>query len=98
MEMTDPNEITRCVVHIEGEHETPNGWLYTFQIEWADASTTDHELTLAWVDHEHLVGGGVSPSVIAKSAAKIAAAYFGSDRMPARCDVSTLAPSDPAIR
>jgi len=77
-------------ITIDGEHETPNGWLYTFTVGWGDGSSSDHELTLAWVDHEHLVGGAVSPSVIGERAAQLASAHFGRDEMPARCDVSSL--------
>lgn len=57
---------------------------------WEDGSSSDHELTMAWVDHEHLVNGAISPSVIAKAAAKLAADHFGREEMPARCDVSNL--------
>lgn len=77
-------------VQIDGEHETATGWLYTLTIQWDDTSSTDHELTFAWVDHEHLVGGAISPSLIAKSAAELAARHFGKDQMPARCDLSIL--------
>jgi hypothetical protein len=75
---------------IEGEHEMPNGWLYTLSVAWPDGSTSEHELTLAWVDHEHLVGGAISPSIIGERAARLAAVHFGAGAMPARCDVSSL--------
>lgn len=80
------------LVEVEGEHETPQGWLYTFRVRWEgdEASATDHELTLSWVDHEHLTGGSVSPSVIGGCAARVAAGHFGPALMPARCDVSIL--------
>ncbi len=77
-------------VQIDGEHETSTGWLYTLTIQWDDTVSTDHELTFAWVDHEHLVGGTISPSLIAQSAAKLAAGHFGQGQMPQRCDLSTL--------
>lgn len=77
-------------IHIDGEHDTATGWLYTLTINWDDGSSSDHELTMAWVDHEHLVGGAISPSVIAKAAARLAAGHFGQDDMPERCDVANL--------
>ncbi len=77
-------------VQIDGEHETATGWLYTLTVTWASGATSDHELTMAWVDHEHLVGGSISPSVIAKTAARMAVDHFGQGDMPARCDVSNL--------
>lgn len=82
--------MTVASIQIDGEHETATGWLYTMSITWADGSVSDHELTMAWVDHEHLVGGAVSPSVIAKRAAGFAGAFFGKENMPSRCDVSSL--------
>lgn len=81
---------SKPVVSIDGEHETQTGWLYTMHIEWNDESRSDHELTLSWVDHEHLVGGTISPSVIAKAAAKLAAQHMGKSKLPARFDLSTL--------
>ncbi|MBL4590622.1 MAG: hypothetical protein JKY96_01545 [Phycisphaerales bacterium] len=80
----------QAAIHIDGEHETSNGWLYTFHIDWSDGQRSDHELTLSWVDHEHLVGGAVSPSVVAAVVARIASAHCGHKGMPARCDVSIL--------
>ena len=84
-ELTSQPQVT-----IDGEHDTDRGWLYTMTVRWVDGSTSDHELTLAWVDHEHLVGGAVSPSVLAKSAAVLACGYMGHEKMPSRCDVSSL--------
>ena len=77
-------------IQIDGEHETATGWLYTLTANWANGTSSDHELTMAWVDHEHLVNGAISPSVIAKGAAQLAVEYFGREQMPARCDISNL--------
>lgn len=84
-------------VRIEGEHETPNGWLYTFCVDWSEGESTDHELTMSWVDHEHLVGGSVTPSVVARFSAQIAVRHFGSESLPARFDVSSLRRLIPAF-
>jgi hypothetical protein len=77
-------------VCIDAERETPNGWLYSIRIEWSDTSSSDHEITLSWVDHEHLVGGGVPPSTLINAVAQLAAEHFNHDKMPMRCDVSSL--------
>ena len=77
-------------IRIDGEHETGTGWLYTISIMWPDAVVTDHEITLSWVDHEHLVGGAISPSRVIEVAARLAAVQMGRQTMPARCDVSSL--------
>lgn len=90
MKPTKPTGTHDAVVQIDGEHETQTGWLYTFSVQWADGSSSDHEMTISWVDHEHLVGGGVSPSVLAHRAATQAANHLGKGGLPARCDVSSL--------
>ncbi|MGV6815434.1 MAG: hypothetical protein ACWA5W_10580 [Phycisphaerales bacterium] len=77
-------------IRIDGEHETANGWLYTLSLRWGDGNWRDHELTMAWVDHEHLVGGTVSPSEVAGRALVLACEYFGEGQVPAKCDVSSL--------
>jgi len=77
-------------IQIDGEHETPTGWLYALSVQWGDGAASDHELTLAWVDHEHLVGGAISPSVVARAGARLAADHFGQSEMPVRCDIANL--------
>lgn len=77
-------------VRIDGEHETPHGWLYTFSVEWSNGAQSDHELTMSWVDHEHLVGGSVTPSAVARCSAELATRHFGAGSLPARFDVSSL--------
>ncbi len=77
-------------VRVDGEHETGTGWLCTMTIVWPDAVATDHEVGLSWVDHEHLVGGMVSPSRVVEVAARLAAVQMGREAMPTRCDVSSL--------
>lgn len=77
-------------ITIDGEHETNRGWLYTFTTNWRDGSSSDHEITLSWVDHEHLVGGTISPSVIAQAVAEIMLEEFNQKNMPIKSDVSSL--------
>lgn len=48
------------------EHETPNGWLFRVAIDRPDAPSTEHEMTLSWVDHDHWTGGVVPPSRLAE--------------------------------
>ena len=73
---------------LDGEHETSNGWLYTFTLP-GSGEPTHHELTLSWVDHEHLVGGAIAPEHVAQACFRLAAEHFGAE-MPARFDVSAL--------
>lgn len=73
---------------LDGEHETRNGWLYTFTLNLG-AEISHYELTLSWVDHEHLVGGSVAPELVAKASFALAIESLG-DRLPGRIDVSSL--------
>lgn len=77
-------------ITVDGEHETDRGWLYTFTMTGGDGAASHHELTLSWVDHEHLVGGSLSPSLVARASAELALAHFGAGELPARFDVSSL--------
>ena len=73
---------------LDGEHETQRGWLYTFTLN--DPSGDRHvELTLSWVDHEHLVGGSIAPEHVAEAVFVVALDFFGAD-LPPRFDVSSL--------
>lgn len=74
---------------LDGEHETATGWLYTFTLSQGGAGEQHHELTLSWVDHEHLVGGAIAPERVALAAFGLAYKTLGPD-LPARCDVSVL--------
>lgn len=73
---------------LDGEHETNNGWLYTFSVG-PDGQQQDHELTLSWVDHEHLVGGAIAPELVAFAAFGLALDHFGA-QLPARFDLSMI--------
>lgn len=73
---------------LDGEHETQNGWLYTFSL-LGKGDSTHHELTLSWVDHEHLVGGSIAPERVAFACFALATESFG-DSLPPRFDVSVL--------
>ena len=73
---------------LDGEHEIANGWLYTFSVGNGD-DRTHHELTLSWVDHEHLVGGAIAPERVAAAAFALAMGQFG-ESLPERVDVSSL--------
>jgi hypothetical protein len=73
---------------LDGEHETPRGWLYTFTVQ-TDSDARHIELTLSWVDHEHLVGGSIAPERVAEAVLVVALDFFGRD-LPARFDVASL--------
>lgn len=73
---------------LDGEHETRNGWLYTFTLNQG-AAPSHHELTLSWVDHEHLVGGAIAPEHLAKAIIGLAIEFYG-EALPSKFDAASL--------
>lgn len=48
------------------EHETPHGWSFRIALDRPNAPTTEHMMTLSWVDHDHWTGGSTPPSRLAE--------------------------------
>lgn len=48
------------------ERETPRGWSYRVVVGPGDENSTEHEVTLSWVDHNYWCGGTQAPSVTAE--------------------------------
>lgn len=87
--MTSKAGMTRGTiqVRVEREVETPRGWRYRVIVEREGVASTEHEVALAWVDHEHWCGGRVAPSTVVER-------LFGvllerGDPIPARFDAAT---------
>lgn len=51
-------------IHVQTEQELPGGWLYRVVIDHDDGLSTDHDVRLAWVDHDHWCGGRLPPSTV----------------------------------
>lgn len=75
---------------IESETETDRGWVFAVEIAWKGAGMTEHEVALAWVDHDALSGGVEPPSELARRAALIGARSIGRHDLPERFDIATL--------
>ena len=82
------------------ERETPRGWSYRVVVGAGEENSTEHEVTLSWVDHNYWCGGTQAPSVTAErvleellramDCREIAEAFparFG-EELPARFDLS----------
>ncbi|MBL8876971.1 MAG: hypothetical protein JNM86_14340 [Phycisphaerae bacterium] len=48
------------------ERETPRGWSYRVVVGCGEDHSTEHEVTLSWVDHNYWCGGTQAPSVTAE--------------------------------
>lgn len=77
-------------VVVDEERETDRGWSYLLTLSWKSRGTTEHEITLSWVDHDQLTGGATPPSRLVESVARIVATAMGVDDMPSKFDVSSM--------
>jgi len=75
---------------IDEERETDRGWSYLLTLSWKSRGTTEHTITLSWVDHDQLTGGSTPPSHLIEKVAGIVASAMGVDEMPSRFDVSQM--------
>lgn len=95
----DPHPVAHITV--DSETDTPNDWSYHVRIQRNDGRTTDHTVTLAWVDHEHWTGGSTPPSQIIETLAGLLADREGEGEIPAplptRFDASTAVRWSPEL-
>lgn len=76
-----------ALVRVENERETPQGWRYHVVVERQGAAISEHEVALAWVDHEHWCGGRVAPSMVVERLFGVLLEH--GDEIPARFDAAT---------
>lgn len=76
------------LVEVLDETETHLAWSFRVRVtEPEDPEPSEHRVTLAWVDYEHIAHGIAAPERVAKAAAEVLLAS-GED-LPIRFDVST---------
>lgn len=49
-------------IDVREERETPRGWSYRVLVRHAQQPSTEHRISLSWVDHQHYCGGTQPPS------------------------------------
>jgi hypothetical protein len=81
-------------IEVLTEEEAVRGWRYRIAVDRAVART-EHDVTLAWVDHEHWSGGRLPPSAVVQAVVRYAAAR--KDDLPARFDAATCRRWFPAL-
>ena len=91
------------------ERETPRGWSYRVVVGSGEENSTEHEVTLSWVDHNYWCGGTQAPSVTAEQVlgTLLSAMADGTtrhslrmscpDRLPYRFDLSLARRLVPAL-
>ncbi len=96
---TDPmlNKNAPLSIVVDEEHETDRGWSYIVTLSWKARGTSEHEITLSWVDHDQLTGGLMPPSRLVERVAKVAATAMGVDELPKRFDVSSMRRAIPSF-
>jgi len=76
----------RPTAEVLEESEGAHGWIFRVAIARPGAETTEHEISLAWVDHDHWTAGLVPPSRLIERLA-VAAAEHRPD-LPPRFDAA----------
>lgn len=84
------NTASPLSIVIDEEHDSERGWSYLVTLSWKSRGTTEHEISLSWVDHDQLTGGTTAPSQLIERVAEIVAAAMGVDEMPTKFDVSSM--------
>lgn len=77
--------MSRAAARVLEEHETHNGWSFRVALD-TRGGTSEHELSLSWVDHDHWTGGAVPPSALAERLLSVLAARVPD--LPARFDAA----------
>ena len=78
--------MTRPAARVLEEHETAHGWSFRLALDRPGAPTTEHEMTLSWVDHDHWTGGATPPSRLAERLLTVLAERVSD--LPARFDAA----------
>lgn len=75
-------------IQIQSEADRPGGWSYLVRIQGGHQAT-DHEVGLAWVDHDHWSGGRLPPSTVVHELLSVLLDSCGHELLPRRFDAST---------
>lgn len=82
-----------AAVEILHERETPQGWAYRVSVEPAGGQANkpprEHEVTLSWVDHDHLCGGRFAPSRVVEVVVRYVYEHPTAREVPDSFDVAT---------
>lgn len=76
--MPHARDTDQPAVTIDAETETQRGWCYSVRFGAGrdgetPAQSRTHEITLAWVDHDHWSGGSIAPCAVVLAACQLIA-------------------------
>ncbi len=80
--------MTRIDVQTETENPRAMCWDYTVVVEQDSGVTTQHQIRLAWVDHEHWSGGRLPPSQVIQTVVEKLLAHGMDGALPERFDAA----------
>lgn len=76
-------------IDVQAETQTAHGWSYAVVIEH-DGKSTEHTVSLAFVDHDYWSGGRVPPSKMVESLLRYALERVQPDSLPMKFDAARL--------
>jgi len=79
-------------IEVGVETATSRGWLYEVTVT-AQGTSTSHDITLSWHDHDYWCGGALAPSLLVERLLALLTKHLGKGSMPtflpARFDCAT---------
>lgn len=75
-------------IDVQTEQEIPRGWTYHVVIQDDHGATTEHDVSLAWLDHDHWCGGRRPPSQVVEAVVNFVLDHGGPRPLPARFDAA----------
>lgn len=75
-------------VEVQTESDASHGWSYHVLLHHEDGATTDHTVTLSWVDHEHWSGGRCAPSRVVEAVVNYLIEHRNGEPLPATFDAA----------
>ncbi len=76
------------LVQTETENPQSKCWDYTVRIEHPASPPTEHQVRLAWVDHEHWSGGRVPPSRVIEAVVQSLLSHGMDAQLPPKFDAA----------
>lgn len=76
------------LVQTETDNPQSKCWDYTVRIEHGTSPATQHQIRLAWVDHEHWSGGRIAPSKVLQTVIEHLISHGMEAQLPAKFDAA----------
>lgn len=96
------SQATRSRVECRTVQDVPGGWLCTVAVNYGSdhpdaGQTTEHEVRLAWCDHDFWSGGRLAPGDMTESVVRYLVSARTPERLPLRFDAAKARRWSPQI-